>query len=106
MRVKVEATTVWFNDGDELVEKYPFLKDSRFKMELVPTGHNREFFRDGRWQNREKREAYITIDSLKDLQSFIKSAKKCNEDIYDGQTILMLGDDGDWRIEIYDGYRE
>ena len=106
MRVKVEATTVWFQDGDELAEKYPFLKDERFKMELVPAGHHREFFRDGRWQTREVSEVYVEIDSLEDLQAFIKGVKKDNEDVYNGQTILMLDDDGDWFIEIYDGWRE
>lgn len=44
MRVKVEATTVWFMDGDELVKKYPFLKDPRFKVERVLSGKKKEHF--------------------------------------------------------------
>lgn len=44
MRVKVGATTSWFDNGDEIIEKYPFLKDPRFKLERVTTGKKREFF--------------------------------------------------------------
>ena len=39
MRVKVEATTSLFdNNGDKIIEKYPFLKDPRFKLERVTNG--------------------------------------------------------------------
>ena len=44
MRVKVEATVSWFDNGDEIIKRYPFLKDPRFKLERVATGKKREFF--------------------------------------------------------------
>lgn len=44
MHVKVEATTSWFDNGDEIIEKYPFLKDPRFKLERVTTGKKSKFF--------------------------------------------------------------
>ena len=108
MRVKVEATTVWFEDGDELVKKYPFLKDECFEIEMIPTGHHREFYSQSKkkWVSKEETEVYITIDSLETLQFLVESVKKETEDAYNGQTILMVDDDGDWYIEIYDGYRE
>lgn len=51
MRVKVRATTSWFGNGDEIIEKYPFLKDPCFKLERVATGEKREFFdcKLGKW---------------------------------------------------------
>lgn len=108
MRVKVDATTSWFDNGDEVLENYPFLKDERFKMERVPTGHKREFFdaKKGTWRFRDECEIYVTIDKLEDFQYFVEMVKKTNENAYDGQTILMVDDSGNWNIEIYDGYRE
>jgi hypothetical protein len=44
MRVKVESTTSWFCNGDEIIERYPFLKNPRFKLERVANGKKREFF--------------------------------------------------------------
>lgn len=36
---KVNVTTSWVNnDGDKILEEYPFLKDERFKLERVKTG--------------------------------------------------------------------
>lgn len=29
-----------------------------------------------------------------------------NKNAYNGQTILMVDDDNNWELEIYDGYRE
>lgn len=44
MRVKVEATTSLFdNNGDKIIEKYPFLKDPRFKLERVTNGKRESF---------------------------------------------------------------
>lgn len=108
MRVEVEATTSWFSNGDEILEKYPFLKDERFKMERVPNGHKREFFdaKKETWSFRDECKIYITIDKLEDFQYLVEMVKKTNKNAYDGQTILMVDDDGSWRIEIYDGYRE
>ena len=108
MRVKVEATTSWFNNGDEIIERYPFLKDPRFKLERVATGRKREFF-DSRSEKRRFRDEstiYVTIDKLEDFQYFVEMVKKTNKDAYDGQTILMVDDDNNWELEIYDGYRE
>lgn len=108
MRVKVDATTSWFDNGDEVVENYPFLKDERFKMERVPTGHKREFFdaKKETWYFRDECEIYITIDKLEDFQYLVEMVKKTNRNAYNGQTILMVDDDGNWELEIYDGYRE
>lgn len=108
MRVKVEATTSWFSNGDEIIENYPFLKDPRFKLERVTTGKKREFFdsKSGKWSFRDESTLYITIDELKDFQYFVKMVKKTNENAYNGQTILMVDDAGSWELEIYDGYRE
>lgn len=44
MRVKVGATTSWFDNGDEIIEKYPFLKDPRFRLERVETGKKERIF--------------------------------------------------------------
>ena len=44
MRVKVGETISWFDDGDKIIDRYPFLKDPRFKLERVTTGKKREFF--------------------------------------------------------------
>lgn len=108
MRVKVEATTSWFDNGDEIIEKYPFLKDPRFKLERVTTGKKREFFdsKSGKWRFRDESTLYITIDKLEDFQYFVKMVRKTNENAYGGQTILMVDGDDDWELEIYDGYRE
>ena len=111
MRVKVEATTSWFNNGDEIIERYPFLKDHRFKLERIATGKKREFFdyrygEYGKWRFRDESTLYVTIDKLEDFQYFVKMVKKTNENAYNGQTILMVDDDGNWELEIYDGYRE
>lgn len=108
MRVKVEATTSWFNDGDEIIKRYPFLKEHRFKLERVATGKNIEFFdcKLGKWSTRDAITLYVTIDKLEDFQYFVKMVKKTNKYAYDGQTILMVDDGGNWYLEIYDGYRE
>lgn len=107
MRVKVEATTSWFDNGDEIIEKYPFLKDPRFKLERVVIGKKREFFdcKSGKWSTRDVSTLYVTIDKLEDFQYFVKMVKKTNEDVYNGQTIFMVDDDNNWELEIYDGYR-
>lgn len=108
MRVQVTSTTSWFSNGDEIIERYPFLKDPRFKLERVTTGKKREFFdsKSGKWCFRDESTLYVTIDKLEDFQYFVKMVKKTNENAYDGQTILMVDDNDDWELEIYDGYRE
>ena len=108
MRVKVESTTSWFNNGDEIIERYPFLKDPRFKLERVATGRKREFFdsKSGKWRFRDESTLYVTIDKLEDFQYFVEMVKKTNKNAYNGQTILMVDDDNNWELEIYDGYRE
>lgn len=108
MRVQVTSTVSWFDNGDEIIERYPFLKDPRFKLERVATGKKREFFdyKSGKWRFRDKSTLYVTIDKLEDFQYFVEMVKKTNKDVYDGQTILMVDDDGNWELEIYDGYRE
>lgn len=108
MRVKVRETTSWFGNGDEIIERYPFLKDPRFKLERVTTGRKREFFdcKSRKWRFRDESTLYVTIDKLEDFQYLVEMVKKTNKNAYDGQTILMVDDGGDWYIEIYDGYRE
>ena len=108
MRVKVEATTSWFDNGDEIIERYPFLKEHRFKLECVVTGKNIEFFdcKSGKWSTRDANTIYVTIDKIEDFQYFVEMVKKTNKYAYDGQTILMVDDGGNWYLEIYDGYRE
>ena len=108
MRVKVEATTSWFYNGDEIIERYPFLKDPRFKLERIATGKKRNFFdyKSGKWRFRDESTLYVTIDKLEDFQYFVKMVKKTNENAYNGQTILMVDDGDNWELEIYDGYRE
>ena len=108
MRVQVTSTVSWFDNGDEIIERYPFLKDPRFKLERVATGKRREFFdcKSGKWRFRDESTLYVTIDKLEDFQYFVEMVKKTNENAYNGQTILAVDDDGDWELEIYDGYRE
>ena len=108
MRVKVEATTSWFDNGDEIIERYPFLKDPRFKLERIATGRKIEFFdfKYRKWRFRDESTLYVTIDKLEDFQYFVEMVKKTNKDAYNGQTILMVDDDNNWELEIYDGYRE
>lgn len=110
MRVKVESTTSWFCNGDEIIERYPFLKNPRFKLERVANGKKREFFdyKSGKWRFRDESTLYITIDKLEYFQYFVEMVKKTdkNKNAYNGQTILMVDDDGNWELEIYDGYRE
>lgn len=74
MRVKVGATTSWFDNGDEIIEKYPFIKDPRFRLERVATGKKREFFdrKSGKWSTRDVSTLYVTIDKLEDFQYFVK----------------------------------
>ena len=108
MRVQVTSTVSWFDNGDEIIERYPFLKDPRFKLERVATGKKREFFdyKSGKWRFRDESTLYVTIDKLEDFQYFVEMVKKTNKNVYDGQTILMVDDDGNWELEIYDGCRE
>ena len=108
MRVKVESTTSWFNNGDEIIERYPFLKDPRFKLERVATWRKIKFFdsKSEKWRFRDESTIYVTIDKLEDFQYFVKMVKKTNENAYNGQTILMVDDGDNWELEIYDGYRE
>lgn len=108
MRVKVGATTSWFDNGDEVIERYPFLKDPRFKLERVATGKRREFFdyKSGKWRFRDESALYVTIDKLEDFQYFVEMVKKTSKNAYNGQTILAVDDEGNWELEIYDGYRE
>lgn len=108
MRVQVTSTVSWFDNGDEIIERYPFLKDPRFKLERVATGKRREFFdyKSGKWRFRDESTLYVTIDKLEDFQYFVEMVKKTNKNAYNGQTILAVDDDGDWELEIYDGYRE
>lgn len=108
MRVKVRETTSWFGNGDEIIERYPFLKDPRFKLERVATGKKREFFdcRSGKWRFRDESTLYVTIDKLEDFQYFVEMVKKTNGRDYDGQAIIMVDDGNNWELEIYDGYRE
>lgn len=107
MRVQVTSTVSWFDNGDEIIERYPFLKDPRFKLERVATSKKREFFdsKSGKWSFRDESTLYVTIDKLEDFQYFVKMVKKTNEDVYNGQTIFMVDDDNNWELEIYDGYR-
>lgn len=108
MRVQVTSTVSWFDNGDEIIEMYPFLKDPRFKLERVATGKRREFFdyKSGKWRFRDESTLYVTIDKLEDFQYFVEMVKKTNKNAYNGQTMLMVDDDGNWELEIYDGYRE
>ena len=108
MRVQVTSTISWDDNGDEIIERYPFLKDPRFKLERVATGNKREFFdyKSGKWRFRDESTLYVTIDKLEDFQYLVEMVKKTNKNAYDGQTILMVDDGGNWYIEIYDGYRE
>lgn len=108
MRVQVTSTVSWFDNGDKIIERYPFLKDPRFKLERVATGKKREFFdyKSGKWRFRDESTLYVTIDKLEDFQYFVEMVKKTNKNAYNGQTILMVDDDGNWELEIYDGYRE
>ena len=108
MRVKVKATTSWFDNGYEIIERYPFLKDPRFKLERVATGKDIEFFdcKSGKWSTRDAITLYVTIDKIEDFQYFVKMVKKTNKNVYDGQTILMVDDGDNWELEIYDGWRE
>lgn len=108
MRVKVRETTSWFGDGDEIIERYPFLKDPRFKLERVTTGIKREFFdcKSREWRFRDESTLYVTIDKLEDFQYFVEMVKKTNGRDYDGQAIIMVDDGNNWELEIYDGYRE
>ncbi len=105
MRVKVVATSSCFDNGGEIIEMYPFLKDPRFKLERVTK--KREFFdcKSGKWGTRDVGTLYVTIDKLEDFQYFVEMVKKTNKDVYNGQTILMVDDDNNWELEIYDGYR-
>jgi hypothetical protein len=106
--VQVTSTVSWFDNGDEIIERYPFLKDPRFKLERVATGKKREFFdyKSGKWRFRDESTLYVTIDKLEDFQYFVEMVKKTNKNAYNGQTILAVDDDGNWELEIYDGYRE
>ena len=108
MRVKVTSTTSWFDNGDAIIDRYPFLKDPRFKLERVETGKKKKFFdyKLGKWSTRDAIIIYVTIDKLEDFQYFVEMVKKTNKDAYDGQTILMVDGDGNWELEIYDGCRE
>lgn len=67
----------------------------------------REFFdcKSGKWSTRDVSTLYVTIDKLEDFQYFVEMVKKTNKDVYNGQTILMVDDDNNWELEIYDGYR-
>lgn len=78
MRVKVESTTSWFNNGDEIIERYPFLKDHRFKLERVVTGKNMAFFdyKSGKWSARDAVTLYVTIDKIEDFQYFVEMVKR------------------------------
>lgn len=108
MRVKVRETTSWFGNGDEIIERYPFLKDPRFKLERVTTGRKREFFdcKSRKWRFRDESTLYVTIDKLEDFQYFVEMVKKTNGRDYDGQAIIMVDYGNNWELEIYDGYRE
>ena len=110
MRVKVTSTISWDDNGDEIIERYPFIEDPRFKLERVATGKRREFFdyKSGKWRFRDESTLYIAIDKLEDFQYFVEMVKKTdkNKNAYNGQTILMVDDDNNWELEIYDGYRE
>nr|DAI18225.1 MAG TPA: hypothetical protein [Bacteriophage sp.] len=110
MRAQVTSTVSWFDNGDEIIKRYPFLKDPRFKLERVATGKKREFFdyKSGKWRFRDESKLYVTIDKLEDFQYFVEMVKKTdkNKNAYNGQTILMVDDDNNWELGIYDGYRE
>lgn len=108
MRVKVKTVPEWFDDGNKIIKKYPFLKDPRFKLELVANGKKREFFdyKYKKWGLRDESDIYVTIDKLEDFQYFVEMVKKTNKNAYNGQTILMVDDDNNWELGIYDGYRE
>lgn len=105
MRVKVEATTVYLEDCDELVEKYPFLKDPRFKMERVPIAKKESYSRDKGWHYKNVDAVYINFGSLEDLQEFIKFVANSPKS-WGGEIILSVDDNGEFTLEIYDGYRE
>ena len=113
MRAKVTITasklSVDGNSADKILGKYPFLEDERFKPERVKTGNKREVFNPDIkcWCWRDVYEIYITIDKVEDLQYLVEMVKKnSNDEVYNGQTILMVDDDGNWELEIYDGWRE
>lgn len=105
MRVKVEATTVYYENSDELVEKYPFLKDPRFKMKLVPIKKKESYTRGKGWHYKDVDAVYINFGSLKDLQEFIKFVANSPKS-WGGEIILSVDDNGEFTLEIYDGYRE
>lgn len=74
---------------------------------MLQTAKKREFFdyKSGKWRFRDESTLYVTIGKLEDFQYFVEMVKKTNKDVYNGQTILMVDDDGNWKLEIYDGYR-
>lgn len=89
MKVYIE-NTLWYGD-DELLERYPDLDEFGYSVETVWT-------RD--WYDREvvKKKPYITVESLEDLVKLRRAVQ--NPLIFDQD------EDGNYIIEIYDGYRE
>lgn len=96
MRVLISSTYI-FDNAEELVAEYPFLKD--FEFESVVT---KRFSATYGHKKIEKviAKTYITINTLEDLISIMDKS---------GHDLVLIRDGEKGRIseiEIYDGYRE
>lgn len=98
MRVKVDATTIWRDNGDKLLETYPFLKKPEYRMTSTRRGKEP-------YCSHDHVEVYVEINDIDTLQNLVHDIKEIGG-VGDGETIISVDDNGQWQIEIYDGWRE
>lgn len=92
----IRIHSVW-ERGDELIDKYPFLRHMNYKMKFMDNGYGQTV-----------REVFVFIDSLATLLDI------SNGLYHDGdkhgnsrdEIILCHEPDGSYSIEIYGDYRE
>ena len=105
MKYEICSTCRW--NPDKLLEKYPMLnnfgfeavdKRETFKRNIVIWDENRNPIRQLQDCSRTVRKGYVTLYTLEQLNELI--------DAIDDEIVITPMDDGIYRIEIYDDYRE
>ena len=109
MKFEIYSTCIF--DIDFLLENYPMLnnfgfevveKQESIKRNVVIWDENRNPIKQIQDCSRTVRKGYVTLNSLDQLKELIDAV---------GNEVVILppsviSDDGIYRIEIYDGYRE
>lgn len=100
MRFKVTATSVWYDDYDELIEKFPVLNNFSIHKETIQEEYSQWTYDENNEKikqimYRDKNYMYIDMDLAETFSELVQTLNEPVIIFVDGKT-----------IEIYDSYRE